>query len=285
MRLPTGLASIACLTLMWNALAGPALAQEQTAPQAVPARSSTEKTAASRAANAAAAISPFSSPSVFGRVSAKLSLQRRDWLLLGGATGAVVASVFEHPGHSCPCSVSHVNGLDRFATRQSSEVAGTASNVLVEGALPATVLATLILDKRNDPSTNVAADLAIVGETALINTALLQVVKKTVARPRPLAYRATDPAVLGMDDTYQSFYSGHTSTAVAIGLSYAQLYLRRHQNRHAWLVNAGFWTLGTTIGALRVGAGKHFPTDVMTGAAVGATLGLAIPKLHNTTIN
>jgi membrane-associated phospholipid phosphatase len=34
------------------------------------------------------------------------------------------------------------------------------------------------------------------------------------------------------------------------------------------------------IGVARVGAGGHFPSDVIAGAAVGTGIGIAIPALH-----
>jgi membrane-associated phospholipid phosphatase len=38
--------------------------------------------------------------------------------------------------------------------------------------------------------------------------------------------------------------------------------------------------LAATVGTLRVLSGKHFPTDVLTGAVVGSALGWLIPELH-----
>jgi membrane-associated phospholipid phosphatase len=34
------------------------------------------------------------------------------------------------------------------------------------------------------------------------------------------------------------------------------------------------------VGATRILAGEHFPTDVVAGAAVGAAIGLIVPALH-----
>jgi membrane-associated phospholipid phosphatase len=34
------------------------------------------------------------------------------------------------------------------------------------------------------------------------------------------------------------------------------------------------------VGVLRVVAGKHYPTDVLAGAAAGALIGWAVPALH-----
>ena len=46
----------------------------------------------------------------------------------------------------------------------------------------------------------------------------------------------------------------------------------------------GLWTFVAAVpfatGYLRVSAGKHFPTDVIAGYAVGAFVGWLIPELH-----
>jgi membrane-associated phospholipid phosphatase len=40
--------------------------------------------------------------------------------------------------------------------------------------------------------------------------------------------------------------------------------------------------LGTAaaVGGLRIAAGKHFPTDILAGAAVGSLVGYLVPRLH-----
>ena len=39
-------------------------------------------------------------------------------------------------------------------------------------------------------------------------------------------------------------------------------------------------TIPAAMGVLRVRSGRHFPTDVITGYAVGALLGWAVPYIH-----
>jgi membrane-associated phospholipid phosphatase len=38
--------------------------------------------------------------------------------------------------------------------------------------------------------------------------------------------------------------------------------------------------MGSIIGATRIAAGQHFPSDVLVGAAAGTAIGLLIPWLH-----
>ncbi len=106
--------------------------------------------------------------------------------------------------------------------------------------------------------------------------------KFAVRRPRPYSY---DPDTTVGDPTAEearlSFFSGHTSTTFALATAYAYLFQVRHP-RSRWV--APVWVLGLSLasvtGVARVEAGKHFWTDVLAGAAVGAAVGLLVPVLH-----
>src|ERR1019366_7766200 len=82
-------------------------------------------------------------------------------------------------------------------------------------------------------------------------------------------------------DDYLSFYSNHTSTVFAAGISYARTYQLRHPNSPTtpWLY-AGTVVVGGVIGSLRVFSGRHFPSDVLVGALVGSAIGWMVPTLH-----
>ena len=42
----------------------------------------------------------------------------------------------------------------------------------------------------------------------------------------------------------------------------------------------GCLTAAATTGYLRYAAGRHFPTDILAGAAIGALAGYLVPKWH-----
>jgi membrane-associated phospholipid phosphatase len=45
-------------------------------------------------------------------------------------------------------------------------------------------------------------------------------------------------------------------------------------------VRGGSLALAAVTGWLRVRAGRHYPTDVLAGAALGSLIGWLVPRLH-----
>ena len=79
----------------------------------------------------------------------------------------------------------------------------------------------------------------------------------------------------------RSFYSGHTSSAFASMVFLAGVFERLYPDSDArgW-VWGGCLAAATTTGYLRYAAGRHYPTDILAGAAVGAFVGYLVPALH-----
>lgn len=105
-------------------------------------------------------------------------------------------------------------------------------------------------------------------EILSINGLVTNVVKYTTQRQRPYSFyeKKND------EDSFKSFFSGHTSTAFAIGTSTARM-LTKYSNfdkRKIWVSTLG---LASATGYLRMAADKHYFTDVLAGALVGSLLG------------
>jgi membrane-associated phospholipid phosphatase len=78
-----------------------------------------------------------------------------------------------------------------------------------------------------------------------------------------------------------SFFSGHTSTAFGLVTStFVTLHRLHPESRWPWYVLAGGVASAGFVGATRILAGWHFPTDVVAGAAVGTAVGVIVPSLH-----
>jgi membrane-associated phospholipid phosphatase len=176
--------------------------------------------------------------------------------------------------HRCPCDPAEVNRLDRFAVDLHSQTAQVASDVTVGLAVGVPLLVDAL---RLGFGPALTADAVVYTETLAVNSALVVGAKYAFQRPRPRTY-AGDPAFLTSDDGYQSFYSGHTSTAVAALTAAAWTARWRHGEQvWPWVVVG---VVGAGVGAERVLAGRHFPTDVIVGAAMGFAVGTAVPWLH-----
>jgi membrane-associated phospholipid phosphatase len=158
------------------------------------------------------------------------------------------------------------------------------SDVMMLGVLP---LSALSLDffVTHDHQFNKAfgTDIGIVTESVLLAAALNQTVKFIAGRQRPfVAYNS--PFAPGLRhgnetvaDDNLSFYSGHSSAAMATTVGMARVI----QLRTGKMI--GYYTLvplGLLTAFMRLGADKHWATDVLTGVAVGSVAGFVIPTLH-----
>jgi membrane-associated phospholipid phosphatase len=133
-----------------------------------------------------------------------------------------------------------------------------------------------------------AGDRALVYAQSLAGTLVVtSLTKALVGRPRPYVYNA-DPAIkrwaAGQRDAYHSFYSGHAATAFASAAAGGALYATREPDVRARALVWGASVASAAMTAdLRVRAGKHFYSDVLVGAVVGAGIGTLIPALHQDT--
>ncbi len=114
-------------------------------------------------------------------------------------------------------------------------------------------------------------------------------VRKVVSRPRPFTYLPeTERPLLAeydarADRAFQSFPSGHSTAAwCAASLGICDHLLSRPSASCKEHVMVGFigGVLAAATSSLRVEAGQHFPSDVVSGAAIGIASGTALPLLH-----
>jgi membrane-associated phospholipid phosphatase len=155
--------------------------------------------------------------------------------------------------------------------------AAAASDVFMFTSLGAPAL--LLIDKkiRRDKSFYI-----MWAEVMVLNAGFTQITKALVDRPRPYAYTTnSDPQTVTGKEPLRSFFSGHTSYTAASLFFIAKVYHDYHPHspwRYVLWGNAAVTPAVT--GFLRVRAGKHFPTDVAVGYAVGAATGILVPYVH-----
>ena len=97
------------------------------------------------------------------------------------------------------------------------------------------------------------------------NGIITNLVKTTVQRQRPDSFYKTRA---NADDSFRSFFSGHTSTTFALGTSNAILLSEAYPEKRKliWFVNL---SLATATGYLRIAGDKHYLSDVFCGGIVG----------------
>jgi membrane-associated phospholipid phosphatase len=126
----------------------------------------------------------------------------------------------------------------------------------------------------------------IYAEAHSLNLFLTTTTKYIVRRPRPYTQaveaRIQEFADNEGGDAYVSFFSGHSRTAFTSAMAGSLLYAARTDEiwsrRTVWGLE--FLLAGTTA-QLRVRAGRHYQTDVLTGMVVGLGVGYLVPKLHH----
>jgi len=194
---------------------------------------------------------------------------------VGGAT-AGVAFVSRPPAARCaPCDSLDLPSYERIGIRSNSSAARTASTVLVLGVAGGAALASL---SGMSPA-RARGDFAVLADAGSWTVAVTEVLKVAVHRARPAVYRADGSAAAADPDNRESFPSSHTSVAFAAATAYATLAARQHLP-HATRNSIILYVASTAVGVLRVAGGKHFPTDVLAGAALGTGVGWATARLH-----
>jgi membrane-associated phospholipid phosphatase len=191
------------------------------------------------------------------------------------------------PIHLLHPNIYEIPSFDRYATHKYNNAYLAASDILEYTAVAMPFLA--FFDKR---VTGLGLSIiALYLETIAINTAAYNMTTAIVDRRRPLTYN-TDTLKDGITpevpfdrkttaSTLMSFYSGHTSNAAAATFYGARVFteLRPHSVLvpFVWAAAAA---VPAFVGFSRIEAGKHYPSDVVAGYIIGASIGFFNPMLH-----
>lgn len=209
----------------------------------------------------------------------------QDVLLTAGSLGlAIYARDFQHKIQ--PFSEEEIRALDdddlweidESATENWSTQASITSDYFLYGAefAPLGLMA----------SKHIRKEVPTIGlmyiQTLLLTSGLTDFTKSIALRPRPFVFNENAPFNKKIGhEARASFFSGHTSVSAASCFFAATVYADYHPNSP---LKPYVWALAVTIpaatGYFRYKAGKHYPTDVMAGYAVGAFTGWLIPRIH-----
>lgn len=214
---------------------------------------------------------------------------KKEWpFLLTGTSLAISGYLFRSLDNVVPYTPQEIdlldrndiNAFDRGATYNNNESAGIASDVLLLGSA---ILPTIFLI--NHHTRNDIGPIALITlEVATINYGITNTVKSLVNRTRPYAYNPDLSYEERTDEQSRySFFSGHTSVTSSFTFMFAKVISDYHPDLKTG-AKVGLWSFASILpaatGYFRIKAGKHYPTDVITGYAVGALTGWLVPHLH-----
>ena len=171
-----------------------------------------------------------------------------------------------------------VNALDRKFMHSYSKNRDKAADFLLVAtmATPAVLAAT---EKEEWFTCGV-----MYAETLLIANGIKELTKLAVNRTRPYMYYDADNFPtddVDDGDWANSFPSGHSTMAFA-SASFASYTFCKYFPESNWRIPvvATSYAMAAGVAALRLSSGNHFFTDVLTGAALGCSVGFLVPWLH-----
>jgi len=193
-------------------------------------------------------------------------------LSLGAAAlltlGARSWNINQPPADCGPCDPSTVPVFDRWALHDEIDLHSHISDVLILGLIAGTTVDLAAVDGGKAT----AASL----EAAAWTLALTELSKTIVGRKRPVLYTEDAPQYVNREESLRSMPSGHTSVAFAVATSYWLMTRGRDDRWPAYATGAA----AVTISILRVTSGRHFPSDVIVGAALGMITGGVVHEIR-----
>ena len=173
---------------------------------------------------------------------------------------------------------SDINGFDRWAADVYNDKAEKISDIPFYAAMPLPLL--LLADK--DIRKDAFKYLFLYWETMAVTGVLYTATPMIWPRYRPLAYN--DEAPMG-DRTSgvvrNSFFAGHVALVASSTFFIAKVYSDYHpDSKIKWVFYTGASAATLLTGYLRHAGGKHFPSDIIVGTAVGTLTGILVPHFH-----
>jgi membrane-associated phospholipid phosphatase len=166
------------------------------------------------------------------------------------------------------------SGIDTWAPQHRHPIYGAPNALIVVGSMAAGLLVPPLAAEDGKKWRHVL----LYAEAFAITAAVTDLAKTTVRRPRP--YTRMEPT--GDADDYRSFFSADVATTAAVLFFAVRDLDITHDlsGRGRLSLYLGASALTAAVAALRVAEGKHYPSDVIVGAIVGASIGMLVPELH-----
>lgn len=204
-------------------------------------------------------------------------------IALGAAGIALnVAALVMHPERKADFTVRNlddVNAFDRWSAARYNYNLDIVSTVFEFTAI---FMPALLLTAPKDDWLTIGVMYA---ESVLLANGAKELTKALVFRARPYMYFDGMPSAdVESGDFAASFFSGHTTMAFN-GAVFLSTVFCAYFPDSVWRIPvvAGSLSLAVATGALRIAAGSHFFSDVLTGALIGSVTGFLVPFFHSVT--
>ncbi len=180
---------------------------------------------------------------------------------------------------------TQINSFDRSATQKWNTQLADISHI-GKYALAFSPALMMLPSLKNKDWTPFITYGVMYFETALLTTGLTNLTKALSQRIRPYYYNTefntNEKQALGEKyGSQDAFFSGHSaiafSSAVFLSSTYTQIYGSSTWSKIIW---ASSMAIATSTSYLRYESGQHFPTDLIAGAALGASIGYLVPYFH-----
>ena len=204
----------------------------------------------------------------WGQAATAETITRTDALIVGLSAGLYWAPDlfgFEAKPPDClPCDRASLPFFDRFAVADVRPFWDDLSTALLYGLAAATWLDLIVAEPGAGESRRV--QVVASAESAALAVGVTSLLKDVVGRNRPVLYFDGAAGIADPAGQTRSWPSGHTSTAFALATSYV---LSKSRWGSGIAPRVGLLGVAAAIGILRVVAARHFPSDVVGGAAIG----------------
>jgi membrane-associated phospholipid phosphatase len=160
---------------------------------------------------------------------------------------------------------------------QNTSLANTLGNVDAYVLAPIVGFTLLIISDSDASTARLIDDTLPVAESIAVAESLTQVLKFSVGRQRPYAHFGP-PSTSPNPDDNASFTSGHSALGFSITAGAGLICHWRGYWTEPYVWATGI-ALSLSTEYLRMGADKHYLSDVLVGGFVGIASGLLVPRL------
>jgi membrane-associated phospholipid phosphatase len=168
-----------------------------------------------------------------------------------------------------------INALDRGAIHNYNRELSKFSDATIAGLAS---LSSVFILSNKELRKDWLVYSVMFAETMATSIGITNLSKTYIARLRPHVYNTVSTLDQKKDwAPYKSFFSGHACQSFAMA-GYLTSILPKNKAKNFIVIGA--YSIATGIAILRYESGAHFPTDLLTGAAVGTTIGYLIPMFH-----